>query len=106
MDSNARVRVKEETEDEVAPTNGSSYINLKVISNLNNLDPYFRVRRDHPLLRVMISWGVRSKVEYNTVRFTYDGVRIDANQTPNDLNMEDDDCIDAWTEQLGGHLII
>ncbi|GJV13537.1 hypothetical protein Tco_1355078 [Tanacetum coccineum] len=30
MDSNERVRVKEEKEDEVDPTKGSSYINLKV----------------------------------------------------------------------------
>nr|GEZ55547.1 hypothetical protein [Tanacetum cinerariifolium]GEZ56143.1 hypothetical protein [Tanacetum cinerariifolium] len=100
MDSNEHVRVKEEKEDEVDPTKGSSYINLKVVSNLNEFDPYFRVRRDAPLLRVMMTWGVRAKVDYNTVRFTHDGKRIHALNTPNDFDMEDDDCIDAWTEQL------
>ncbi|TOL41090.1 hypothetical protein CGH98_24230, partial [Vibrio parahaemolyticus] len=32
----------------------------------------------------------------------YDGIRIQADQTPEDLDMEDNDIIEAHREQIGG----
>ncbi|KAF9524224.1 ubiquitin-related domain-containing protein [Crepidotus variabilis] len=37
-----------------------------------------------------------------TFRFTYDGNRINADDTPADLSMEDGDQVDAHLQQVGG----
>jgi small ubiquitin-related modifier len=36
------------------------------------------------------------------VRFSFDGNRLNPDATPNDLDMEDQDTIDAMVEQTGG----
>ena len=36
------------------------------------------------------------------VRFVYDGNRLNPTDTPNSLEMEDGDAIDAFLEQIGG----
>ena len=40
----------------------------------------------------------------NSVRFLFDGQRLSANQTPQELEMEDGDVIDVMVEQQGGGL--
>ncbi|KIK64195.1 hypothetical protein GYMLUDRAFT_40484 [Collybiopsis luxurians FD-317 M1] len=37
-----------------------------------------------------------------TLKFTHEGTRINADDTPAGLEMEDGDLIDAFLEQLGG----
>ncbi|KAG2355818.1 hypothetical protein BDR07DRAFT_502780 [Suillus spraguei] len=44
--------------------------------------------------------------EPGTFKFTYDGKRLRAENTPVDMEMEDGDIIDAHLEQLGGGTII
>ncbi|GJS66168.1 ubiquitin-related domain-containing protein [Tanacetum coccineum] len=101
MDPNA-LAVKQEPLD----TPKGSYINLKVVSQLNELDPFFRVKRDDPLQQLFIKWSHRANVDYRTIRFLYDGKRVDGNRTPDQMGLEDGDCIDAMTEQTGGHSMI
>ena len=38
----------------------------------------------------------------STLRFLFDGERVNSHQTPRMLELEDGDCIDVMTEQLGG----
>ena len=38
----------------------------------------------------------------NSVRFLFDGNRVNPNQTPQELDMEDGDVIDVMVEQQGG----
>ncbi|PWA77036.1 hypothetical protein CTI12_AA079610 [Artemisia annua] len=67
-----------------------SHINLKVVSQMNELDPYFRVRRDEPLKQLMIRWSVRANVgDYRAIRFFFDGMRVNKDKTPNDMELED-----------------
>jgi len=40
--------------------------------------------------------------DLESVRFLFDGARIQGTQTPQDLDMEDDDEIDAMVQQIGG----
>ena len=44
----------------------------------------------------------KKTVQANTTRFMFDGERINQEQTPADLGLEDGDQIDAMVEQLGG----
>ncbi|GJS33290.1 ubiquitin-related domain-containing protein [Tanacetum coccineum] len=90
-----------------------SQINLKVVSQLNELDPYFRVGRDEPLKQLMIRWSVRANVfflkckfvrayagDYRAIRFLFDGMRVNEDKTPNDMGLEDGDCLDAFMYQV------
>ncbi|KAM0006731.1 putative Ubiquitin-like domain-containing protein [Helianthus anomalus] len=77
-------------------------INVKVMSQLDELDQYFRVRCDEPLQQLMIRWSVRANIEdYRTCRFLFDGKRVTDWQTPNEVGMEDGDSIAAFTELMG-----
>ncbi|KAF4622316.1 hypothetical protein D9613_009260 [Agrocybe pediades] len=40
--------------------------------------------------------------EPGTFKFTYDGTRVNKDDTPAGLGMEDGDQVDAFLEQLGG----
>ncbi|GJZ53365.1 ubiquitin-related domain-containing protein [Tanacetum coccineum] len=100
----SRVYVKKGNKKQVAPTKCSSnYINVKVVSPLETLNPNFRVNRDAPLKQLMIEWAAHANVDYTVCRFTHDGKRVQAHNTPKDFKMKDEDCIDAWTECGGGH---
>ncbi|KAM0041852.1 putative Ubiquitin-like domain-containing protein [Helianthus debilis subsp. tardiflorus] len=78
-------------------------INLKVVSQLNELDQYFRVKLDEPMQQLMIRWSARADVQdYRTCRFLFDGKRVDEMKTPKELKMEDGDSIDVFTELIGG----
>lgn len=44
----------------------------------------------------------RQGVPLNSLRFLFDGQRINDEQTPKDLEMEDDDVIEVYQEQTGG----
>ncbi|GJT10832.1 ubiquitin-related domain-containing protein [Tanacetum coccineum] len=80
-----------------------SHINLKVVSQMNELDPYFRVGRDEPLKQLMIRWSVRANIrDYRAIRFLFDGTRVNEDKTPNDMGLEDGDCLDAFMDQMAG----
>ena len=44
----------------------------------------------------------RQGVALSSVRFLFDGDRINPEQTPDSLGMEDNDSIDVVMEQVGG----
>lgn len=91
------VRVKIEN------SNDGSEINVKVVSQMNELDPYFRVKCDEPLQQLMIRWSARANIQdYRSIRFLLDGTRIGENQTADDIGLEDGDFSDAMTDQIGG----
>lgn len=50
----------------------------------------------------MEAFAKRQGKEMDSLRFLYDGIRIQADQTPDDLDMEDNDIIEAHREQIGG----
>nr|GEX18641.1 hypothetical protein [Tanacetum cinerariifolium] len=85
----SRVHVKKgKNKKGVAPTKPSSnFISVKVVSNLETLNPYFWVTRDAPLKQLMMEWGARANVDYTVCRFMHEGKQIQ------DFKMEDDDCI-------------
>jgi small ubiquitin-related modifier len=44
----------------------------------------------------------RKALQPGSVRFLFDGDRVDAEKTPVDYDMEDGDSIDVVMEQVGG----
>ena len=79
----------------------NEHITLKVKSQDGN-ELFFKIRRSTQLKKLMEAYCSRNGVNPSTVRFLFDGQRIQESNTPNDLNLEENDQIDAMVEQTGG----
>ena len=82
----------------------SEHITLKVKSQDGN-ELFFKIKRGTQLKKLMEAYCSRNGVNPTTVRFLFDGQRIQDTDTPTDLSLEDNDQIDAMVEQTGGTLI-
>ena len=67
---------------------GGEHINLKVVTQDGN-EIYFKCKQTTPLQKLMHAFCNRQGVSMNSVRFLFDGIRIDETQTPQQLDMED-----------------
>lgn len=77
-------------------------VSLKVV-NADGAEVYFKIKKTTALRKLMDAYCKKQGIARNSVRFLYDGSPIDESKTPDDLEMEDDDVIDAMVEQTGGH---
>mmetsp|Transcript_34056 Transcript_34056/g.48389 ORF Transcript_34056/g.48389 Transcript_34056/m.48389 type:complete len:113 (-) Transcript_34056:349-687(-) len=67
----------------------------------------FRCKTNKPLKRVFDAYAENKKVNVDSLRFVYDGDRVQGNQTINDLDKDgdggDEFQLDVFVEQVGGH---
>ena len=63
-------------------------LTLKAITQDGN-EVYFKCKVSTPLQKLMHAFCNRQGVSMNSVRFLFDGNRIDETQTPQQLDMED-----------------
>lgn len=75
-------------------------VSIKVTDNQTEVT--FRVKRKTPLHRVMDSFCKRTGKDPKSLRFLFDGERLNREDTPGSLGMEDDDKIEALNQQTGG----
>nr|AAP34642.1 small ubiquitin-like modifier [Bigelowiella natans] len=87
----------EETKDQKP----NEHLNLKVKSQDGN-EVFFKVKKTTPFKRLMEAYCQKVGAEKSSVRFLFDGDRISGDQTPADLDMQDEDEIDAMVQQTGG----
>jgi len=80
---------KEETE----------YIKLKVVGQDSN-EIHFRVKMSTQMGKLKKSYSERVGVPVSSLRFLFDGRRINDEETPKE--MEQDDVIEVYQEQTGG----
>jgi len=78
------------------------YIKLKVVGQDQN-EVHFRVKLTTQMGKLKKSYADRIGVATNSLRFLFDGRRIDDQDTPKSLEMENDDVIEVYTEQVGGN---
>ena len=76
-------------------------ISLKVVSQ-DGGEVFFKIKRHTTFRKLMDAYYTRQQVPPGSVRFLYDGNRIQADETPEELEMEEGDIIDAVAEQTGG----
>ena len=76
-------------------------LNLRVMTQDGN-EIFFKIKMTTPLQKLMTAFCNRHGIDQNSVRFLFDGTRINPNQTPQELEMEDGDVIDCMVEQSGG----
>ncbi|CAH3130928.1 unnamed protein product, partial [Pocillopora meandrina] len=79
----------------------SEHINLKVMGQ-DNTEVHFKIKKTTQLKKLKQAYCDRQGVPLNSLRFLFDGQRINDDQTPKDLEMEDDDVIEVYQEQTGG----
>ncbi|KAK4727452.1 hypothetical protein R3W88_032369 [Solanum pinnatisectum] len=91
-------------EDKKPAGDQSGHINLKVKSQDGN-EVFFRIKRSTQLKKLMNAYCDRQSVDFNSIAFLFDGRRLRAEQTPDELEMEDGDEIDAMLHQTGGTTI-
>ncbi|KQK11215.1 small ubiquitin-related modifier 1 [Brachypodium distachyon] len=83
---------------------GGAHINLKVKGQDGN-EVFFRIKRSTQLKKLMNAYCDRQSVDMTAIAFLFDGRRLRAEQTPDELEMEDGDEIDAMLHQTGGFLL-
>ncbi|MQL05622.1 hypothetical protein EI015_26490, partial [Escherichia coli] len=90
-----------QAEEDKKPNDQSAHINLKVKGQDGN-EVFFRIKRNTQLKKLMNAYCDRQSVDLNSIAFLFDGRRLRAEQTPDELEMEDGDEIDAMLHQTGG----
>jgi len=79
----------------------SDQLNLKVLGQDGQV-VQFKIKKNTPLRKLMSAYCDRCKLAQNTIRFMFDGTRIDEGDTPKSMDMEDGDTIEVFTQQSGG----
>ncbi|KAF8599200.1 small ubiquitin-related modifier [Ceratobasidium sp. AG-I] len=98
--------MSEEHQD--APTENSQKgdndpISIKVVTSTGE-EVYFKIKRSTKLKKLQGAYATKVGKDISTFRFLYDGNRIQDEDTPASLDMENDDTIDVMVEQVGGAL--
>lgn len=90
---------KPDVKSEVA--GGSEHINLKVTGQDGSV-VHFKIKKNTPLRKLMTAYCDRQGSQRGAIRFVFDGNTVGEEQTPLDLDMEDEDTIEVFSAQTGG----
>lgn len=77
------------------------HINLKV-KGQDGCEVFFRIKRSTQLKKLINAYCERQSVDVRSMVFLFDGQRLQGEQTPEEVHMEDGDEIDAMLHQTGG----
>eukprot|EP01138_Halocafeteria_seosinensis_P014854 gb/GECG01015164.1/.p1 GENE.gb/GECG01015164.1/~~gb/GECG01015164.1/.p1 ORF type:complete len:106 (+),score=21.89 gb/GECG01015164.1/:1-318(+) len=98
---------KEETKPDVSQETGgnnntqSETISFRVKDN-NGDETTFKVKKTTKMSKVLEAFATRKGMSKDAIRFMLDGTRVDGNETPASLDLEENDQIDCQLEQQGG----
>ncbi|KAL9187831.1 hypothetical protein ACHAXT_006209 [Thalassiosira profunda] len=87
--------------DGEAKPEGSEPITIRV-RDQSGEETYFKIKKSTKMQKVFETYAQRKGVQAASLRFLLDGDRIQADQTPKQLEMDDQDQIDCMLEQSGG----
>ncbi|CAK3961911.1 related to ubiquitin modifier [Lecanosticta acicola] len=78
----------------------SEHLNIKVTDNNNEV--FFKIKRSTFLKKLMDAFCERQGKAPQSVRFLFDGQRVNNTDTPDTLDMADGDTLEVHQEQIGG----
>ncbi|CAO1635853.1 unnamed protein product [Sympodiomycopsis kandeliae] len=87
--------------EEQVPKQEPEQLNIKVKDSDGN-EVYFKVKKHTKLSKLQRAYAERMGKPASSIRFLFDGARINDEDTAESLSIEDGDEIDAMVEQLGG----
>ncbi|RKO92656.1 ubiquitin-related domain-containing protein, partial [Blyttiomyces helicus] len=76
------------------------HIQIKVVGDQGEIA--FKIKRSTALQRLMDAYINKSGQDRASVRFLYDGNRLEGTETPEELDMEEGDQIQVTVQQIGG----
>ncbi|PIC13202.1 hypothetical protein B9Z55_027858 [Caenorhabditis nigoni] len=79
----------------------AEYMNITVVGQ-DGSRVYFRVKSGTLMAKMKKRFAERVGVSVNSLRFVLGDRRINDEDTPMTLEMEDDDIVEAYQEHLGG----
>merc|ERR1712048_85262 len=79
----------------------ANHINLTV-KGQDGTEMHFKIKKNTKLEKLMNVYCQRLSVPRTSIVFLYDGQRANETATPDSLDMEDGDSIDAMLAQVGG----
>ncbi|PPQ69402.1 hypothetical protein CVT25_004635 [Psilocybe cyanescens] len=88
-------------EHEPKQEDNNTTINIKVVSSSGE-EVFFKIKRSTKLSKLQGAYASKVGKDVGSIRFLYDGSRIQDDDTPATLDMEDNDTIDVMVEQVGG----
>eukprot|EP00177_Eucheuma_denticulatum_P004078 GFKZ01007386.1.p2 GENE.GFKZ01007386.1~~GFKZ01007386.1.p2 ORF type:complete len:101 (+),score=19.75 GFKZ01007386.1:296-598(+) len=83
------------------PEGAGEQINIKVRDAEGN-EVQFKIKKTTQLKKLMDAYCSRMGAQKGAYRFLFDGHRINEEDTPHSLDMQELDCVDAMVSQLGG----
>lgn len=92
----------EETTPPEAPTPNT--VSIRVVSS-NGDEMFFKIKKTTKLSKLFDAYTSRKDLKPDSIKFLFDGNRLSGDQTPESLDMEDNDVIDAMLTQTGGLFI-
>uniref|UniRef100_A0A0N4ZDS2 Small ubiquitin-related modifier n=1 Tax=Parastrongyloides trichosuri TaxID=131310 RepID=A0A0N4ZDS2_PARTI len=81
--------------------NEDEFIKLRVMGQASN-EVHFKVKKSTTMAKLKKTYADRMGVNSASLRFLFDGKRIENTDTPKSLEMDQDDVIEVYTEQVGG----
>mmetsp|Transcript_924 Transcript_924/g.1975 ORF Transcript_924/g.1975 Transcript_924/m.1975 type:complete len:92 (+) Transcript_924:138-413(+) len=87
--------------DEKAPDSGNEPITIRVRDQTGE-ETFFKIKKTTKMSKVFGTYANRKGVQLSSLRFLLDGERIEPDQTPKMLELDDQDQIDCMLEQSGG----
>ncbi|KAK9770736.1 putative Ubiquitin-related domain-containing protein [Seiridium cardinale] len=79
---------------------GAEHLNIKVTDNNNEV--FFKIKRSTKLEKLMNAFCERQGKSLTSVRFLFEGQRVQPTDTPDTLEMADGDSLEVHQEQVGG----
>mmetsp|Transcript_15489 Transcript_15489/g.31343 ORF Transcript_15489/g.31343 Transcript_15489/m.31343 type:complete len:97 (+) Transcript_15489:303-593(+) len=93
-----------DTKEAKPETSGEGQLNIKVRDAEGN-EVQFKIKKTTKFGKLMTAYCDKMGAEPGSYRFLFDGNRISEGQTPEELELEDGDCIDALLHQQGGRSV-
>jgi len=78
----------------------NEHLNIKVTDGNNEV--FFKIKRTTQLKKLMDAFCDRQGKSPNSVRFLFDGTRVQGGDSPESLDMQDGDTLEVHQEQIGG----
>lgn len=82
-------------------TQAPEHINIKVVDGKGS-EVFFKIKSSTKLGKLMDAYAERAGHVKSSVRFMFDGIKVKPENTPLDLDMNDNDTIEVMIEQVGG----
>ncbi|GMI58213.1 hypothetical protein ScalyP_jg6237 [Parmales sp. scaly parma] len=91
-----------DNEDQKEPKDeGSAPITIRVKDQTGE-ETFFKIKKSTKMSKVMETYAKRKGVDIASLRFLVDGERVQGEDTPKTLELDDQDQIDCMLEQTGG----